>query len=349
MTINEIRALDLSHMYDLIRNFPDQAREAIEIGHSTPIKLRAKGIAQVVMCGLGGSAIGGDLLRTYLAGELTIPFLVNRNYALPRFVHKNTLVIVSSYSGNTEETIAAHKEALRRRAKLLCISSNGVTERLARRYNTPLLTIPGGLPPRTALGYSFFPLLIALTKIGFIGKKDREIKETVALLEEKAVEYANPDPSSNKALQLAELLRGRIGVVYSSTDHFDAVNTRWRGQIAENAKSLLFGHVVPEMNHNEIVGWKALRDEMREMQVFFLRDRGDHKRVQMRMDITKEILSGHTPRVTEVWSEGVSLLARMFSLIYLGDWVSFYLAMLHKEDPTPVAAIDYLKHELGKV
>jgi glucose/mannose-6-phosphate isomerase len=118
--------------------------------------------------------------------------------------------------------------------------------------------------------------------------------------------------------------------------------------MAENGKSLLYGNVLPEMNHNELVGWKALSGTMREIQVFFLRDHGDHRRVQMRMDITKGILSNYTPRVTEVWSEGQSLLARMFSLVHLGDWVSFYLAILHGEDPTPVAVIDQLKHEMAK-
>jgi glucose/mannose-6-phosphate isomerase len=127
------------------------------------------------------------------------------------------------------------------------------------------------------------------------------------------------------------------------------VNTRWRGQIAENAKSLCFGHVLPEMNHNELVGWKVLKGLMKETQVIFLRDRGDHKRVQIRMDITKSTLQTYTPHIAEVWSEGRSLLARMFSLIHLGDWVSFYLAILNRQDPMPVEVIDHLKHELAKV
>jgi glucose/mannose-6-phosphate isomerase len=138
-------------------------------------------------------------------------------------------------------------------------------------------------------------------------------------------------------------------VLYSSGERFDSVNTRWRGQIAENAKSLAFGHVLPEMNHNELVGWKVLTEQMREMQIIFLRDKNDHPRVRVRMDITKGMLGEHTHRITEVWSEGSSLLARMFSLIYLGDWVSFYLAALHGEDPSPVAVIDSLKQELATI
>ncbi len=349
MRFEEIFAVDVSNVYNLIKQFPSQAQEAAKIGNAANVRLPSKGIENIVLCGLGGSAIGGDLLKSYLADELTVPFTVNRSYSLPKFVGTKTLVIISSYSGNTEETNAAHREAIKRRAKILCISSNGVTAKLAKAKRTPLITIPGGLPPRCALGYSFFPLLIALGKMGFIKNKTRDIRETIKLLEEKSTEYGTPDESTNMALQLAAQLKGRPGVVYSSTERFDAVNTRWRGQIAENAKSLLFGHVLPEMNHNELVGWKVLSEMMRETQVFFLRDKGDHKRIAYRMDITKQIIGEHTTRITEVWSEGTSLLARMFSLVYLGDWVSYYLAILHKEDPMPVAVIDHLKNELSKI
>jgi glucose/mannose-6-phosphate isomerase len=349
MTLDDIKNLDPSGMYERIRNFPVQVREAVGIGASAPLKPRHRPAANIVLCGLGGSAIAGDLLRSYLADDLQVPFLVNRNYTLPAYVGPSSLVIISSYSGNTEETIAAHREALKRGAQLLCITSGGTTAALAARHRSPLITIPGGSPPRAALGYSFFPLLIVLSRMGFIRNKQREIRETIALLEEKAPLYATPDPATNPALQLAELLQGRITVLYSSTEHMDAVNTRWRGQIAENGKALCFGHVVPEMNHNELVGWHVLHQQMKEMQVVFLRDRDDHRRVQIRMDISRQILREYTPHLTEVWSEGKTLLARMFSLLYLGDWVSFYLAMLHRVDPTPVRVIDHLKQELARV
>lgn len=345
MTLEEIRAVDPSGMFDLLGSFPAQIREAVAIGNEARIPPFSRGIRNIVLCGLGGSAIGGDLLRTYLAGDLKVPFLVNRMYTLPAFVGKETLVIVSSYSGNTEETNAAHREALKRKARILCITSGGRTAKLAGRG--PLIRVPGGLPPRAALGYSFFPLLISLAKAGFIRERSKATGETIALLDRLAGIYAVPDPATNAALRYAESLRGRIGVIYSGTERFDSVNTRWRGQIAENGKALAFGHVIPEMNHNELVGWKALREPMREMQVFILRDRDDHRRVRIRMDVTKQVLGEHTSRITEVWSEGSSLLARMFSLVYLGDWVSLYLAVLHGIDPTPVAVIDRLKQELA--
>jgi glucose/mannose-6-phosphate isomerase len=349
MTFEEIFAVDSSNMYALLRSFPQQVEDAMRIGQNSSVRLSTRGIDQIVLCGLGGSAIGGDLLKSYLADELTVPFIVNRHYALPKFVGKATLVIISSYSGNTEETTAAYKEAVKRRARILCISSGGTVSRMAAKHRHPLIRIPGGLPPRAALGYSFFPLLTILGRLGLIRNKKKEMKEALELLRMKADLYGIPDPGSNKALQLAGSLQGRIGVVYSSTERFDAVNTRWRGQMAENGKSLVFGHVLPEMNHNELVGWKALTGPMREMQVMFLRDKNDHPRVQARMEITKKVLAEHTDRITEIWSEGTSLLARIFSLVFLGDWASYYLAILHRIDPTPVMVIDHLKNELGKV
>ena len=348
MTPEDITKIDLSNMLTLLGDFPNQVREALAIGENADVHMRTAGIRNIVMCGLGGSAIGGDVLRSYLAGDLKVPFIVNRHYTLPKFVGPDSLVIISSYSGNTEETTTAHREALRRKARLLCVSSNGITEQLARRARSPFIKVPGGLPPRAALGYSFFPLLLALTRLGFIKSRQKEITETVALLDEHARRYAGLDPATNPALALAQKLHHRIAVCYSSTERFDAVNTRWRGQIAENAKALTFGHVLPEMNHNELVGWKVLENEMREMVVVFLRDKDDHKRVHMRMDLTREIISRYTEHVEEVWSEGKGLLARIFSLIQLGDWVSYYMAILHGEDPTPVAVIDYLKQSLAQ-
>jgi glucose/mannose-6-phosphate isomerase len=348
MTFEQIFAIDTSNMYKLIKNFPQQVEEAIAIGNAAKLKLNVSKVQNVVLNGLGGSAIGGDLLKSYLAGELTIPFLVNRHYALPKFVGKSTLVIISSYSGNTEETTAAFKEALKRGAKILCISSGGEVTKIARKHKLPLIVIPGGLPPRAALGYSFFPLLIALGKLGLIRNKAKDIKEALAILKTKSDEYGSPDPASNRSIQLAEQLQNRIGVVYSSVERFDAVATRWRGQMAENGKSLMFGHVLPEMNHNELVGWKALTNQMSDMQVIMLRDKDDHPRVRIRMDVTRGVIAEHTTHLTEVWSEGQSLLARIFSLVYLGDWTSFYLAILHGIDPSPVRVIDFLKEELGR-
>jgi len=346
MTLDKCRAVDPSGMYDLIRAFPEQIQEAVRIGRAAPLKLSTRGISRIMLCGMGGSAIGGDLLRSATADELDLPFLVNRSYQIPAWVGPGTLVIGSSYSGNTEETLASVRAATRRGARLLVISSGGQLSNLARRQGAPVITIPGGLPPRAALAYSFFPLLVTLIRLKFLRPRDGQIRETVRLLREDGAEFAAPERERNRAVELARLLERRIGIIYSATELLDAVTTRWRGQMAENAKTLLFGNVLPEMNHNEIVGWNVLTPAMREMQVLLLRDREDHRRVSRRLEVTRELLASHTERITEIRSQGISRLARIFWLVHLGDWVSYYLAVLHEVDPTPVRAIDHLKAAL---
>ena len=185
MTREQLLSTDPSNMFDLIKGFPDQAEEAARIGYQAGARINAKGVRNIVLCGLGGSAIAGDFLRSYLAGDLAVPFIVNRHYTLPAFVGPTSLVIISSYSGNTEETTTAHREAIRRKAKILCISSNGITENVAKSKKTPFIKIPGGMPPRAALAYSFFPLLITLGKSGLIKDRKRDIQETIALLRAK--------------------------------------------------------------------------------------------------------------------------------------------------------------------
>ena len=348
MNQSTVDLYDKSGMRELLAAFPLQAREAVAIAKRSAVPIDSRGIDNVVVTGLGGSAIAGDLLRSYLGAELRVPFIVNRNYVLPEFVGPGSLVIVSSYSGDTEETVSAHLDARKRKARVLCISTNGETARLARKFRQPVISIPKGLPPRAALGYSFFPMLIALVRMKFVRAREKDLRETLALLERSSRRFNSLEPKRNPALQIAQKLYGKLPVIYSAADRLDAVGVRWRGQLAENAKVLAFGNVLPEMNHNELVGWRVLRRQMNEMAVIFLRDRQDHKRVGMRIDITKSVVSEYASSITEVTSEGNSLLARLFYLVHLGDWVSFYLAMLNGMDPTPVKIIDYLKWELGK-
>jgi glucose/mannose-6-phosphate isomerase len=340
---------DPKGMRNLILNFPKQVEEAIAIGVNAKLKIKTKGIENIVISGLGGSAIGGDLIRAYFADKCDVPVIVNRHYYFPEYVGKNSLVVISSYSGNTEETTASYKDAIKRKAKIFCITSGGEVEKMAKKYKHPYIKIPGGFPPRAALGYSFFPTLIALSKLGFIKDQKKEIKETLKLLSDLSTRYSNHDVQDNHALNLAKKLLGKLPLIYSGADKFDTVNTRWRGQITENSKTLAFGHVFPELNHNEIVGWEVLKDIMKNIHVIILRDKEDYQRIQLRMDVTKGIIGGLADGVTEVYSEGKSLLARMFSLLYLADWLSFYLAMLNGVDPNPVKKIDFLKEELGKV
>ncbi len=345
-----IKKVDKSNMLDLIMDFPQQCQKGQEIGRS--FNLPGDYLAsyeQVVLTGLGGSAIGADILRSYLAEETRIPVFVNRNYTLPAFVNKRTLVISASYSGNTEETLSAYNQAKEKDASLIALTSNGHLLSLAKTDNIFCITIPGGLPPRCALGYSFIPLLILFAKLGLIKDKEVQIKEMIENLTRLNEETLSPGvKKKNLAKNIALKLYQKFPVIYASNDHFDAVVIRWRGQIAENAKSLSSSHVFPEMNHNEIVGWEFPKKLLKNMAVILLRDMEDHPRIKRRMDICKNIIKQQKVEIIEVESQGMHLLSRIFSLIYIGDWVSFYLAILNKVDPTPVDRVTYLKKELAK-
>lgn len=345
-----LRKLDPSGMLAFLESFPGQCRAAYAIGEMAYLpKLYKKHYENIICAGLGGSAIGADIARAYLADQVRIPIFVNRDYTLPLFAGKRTLLVVSSYSGNTEETKSAYKDALKRGSDIVVITSGGELKKLAYRNGNTVILIPHGFPPRTALGYSFFTMLSLFLKIGIMSDRSVDIKRAVSMMENLRDEKIGPKIKTdrNQAKRIALKLAGRLPVIYSASCHIDAVATRWRGQLAENAKTLSSTNVFPEMNHNEIMGWGNPRKLPAMASVVILRDIGDHPRVARRMDITRKILGSEGVNVIEVHSEGKTLLERMFSLIYIGDFVSFYLAILNKTDPTPIDRIDYLKKELA--
>ena len=339
-------AVDPRSMRTLVEKFPEQAEYAAQTSRNLRLSVPEK-IRSLVVTGLGGSAIGGDLVRSIAGQHLKYPFLVNRDYDLPGFVDDTCLVFACSYSGNTEETLSAYEQARQAKAAIICITSGGQLEALARRDSFPVLPLPGGLPPRAALAYSLFTLLGAMESLRFIPDQSSAIREALNLLKELAVKYglANPE-SANPAKSLARSLSGKIVAVYGSNAILDAAAYRWRSQIAENSKNLAFHHVLPEMNHNELVGWLLPEAAVKNVGVVFLRDKGDHPQVQRRFDLTREIIAGKAGSMNEVWSQGESLLARVLSVILLGDFVSLYLAYLNNIDPSPVQVIDYLKQKL---
>lgn len=336
---------DRHNMLELVMSFPTQFHHARQIGSDFTCAIDAKRIKTIVFVGMGGSAIGGDLVISYLGDQLTRPATVIRNYALPSYVDSSTLVIISSYSGNTEESISGMEQAEKKKAQLLCITSGGEVATKARQRHLPVIAIPGGAPPRTALAYLSVPVILFLTKHGFAHDISTELDETELLLKQKAERYA-PDSKDNPAFALAETLRGKIPILYSSADLLGVVGLRWKGQLSENAKVLAFQNVFPELNHNEIVGWEQLHHLFQHFQIIYLRDQADHPRNQKRMAITKKILEQVAPPIVELFTEGNSRLARLFSLIYLGDMVSFYLAILNGIDPTPIEKIQMLKDQL---
>ncbi len=341
-----IEKYDRSHMREKLQNLYAQFETEFETlnPRSRPRKDRIK---SVVIAGLGGSAVGGDLIRAYLSDECPVPILVNRNYTLPEFVSDTTLVLISSYSGNTEETLSAYQQAIQKKAKICCISSGGEVLRLAKSHRHYALKIPEGYPPRTAVGFSFAAMLRIFTEFEFSTDKSEAIAETIAYLKDAAARYADFKDEHNLAIELARKSVGKMPIIYTSDDFTSAVGARWKGQICENAKTLSYANVLPELNHNELVGWKLNENLLKRLHVIFLHDRDDHPRTALRMKVTSLIVKKYTKSISHVESEGNSLLTRMFSLVLLGDWTSYYLALMSNIDPTPVKAIDQLKEELA--
>jgi glucose/mannose-6-phosphate isomerase len=344
---DEFAPLDPGSMRSLLEAFPEQVQTAADSSQKAALTAQ-RAIKAVVVTGLGGSAMGGDLVGSIAESRLQYPLMVNRTYDLPAFVDDSTLVFACSYSGNTEETLSAYGQAQRAKASIVCITSGGKLESMATANGYPVLRLPAGLPPRAALGHSLITLLAAMQALRILPDMSESIQETIGLLKTLRDRYGVTNPeSSNPAKKLARSLCGKIVIIYGSHGIMESAAYRWRSQIAENAKNLASHHVLPEMNHNELVGWLHPEAALRKVGVVLLRDKGDHPQVQRRFDLTRELIAGKPGALHEIWSEGQSLLARALSVIYLGDFVSLYLAYLNNTDPTPVAVIDYLKKNLS--
>lgn len=346
ITKTEVQLYDKKNMFDVLAKFPEQMNEAFAIGNNLNPPVELNNVNKIIITGLGGSAVGGDLLRSYLQYEIKIPVAVNRNYFLPEYADKHTLVIASSYSGGTEETLSAYEDAKSKGCKIAVISSGGKLSLMAENDRYYLIKIPKGYQPRCALAYSFIPLLMLMIRLGFVKPRDEEISALIERTGFKSLEYSTIDDTKNPAIRLAQHIEGKIPVIYSSNDLLDVVNYRWRGQFAENSESLAFGNLLPEMNHNEIVGWRKNPEILRKFVIIYLTDREDNPRILKRMNIMKEIIRPYREIELAVESEGNTKLERIFDLIYLGDWISFYLAILYKADPSEIENINILKNKL---
>ncbi len=347
MTLDDIRRVDSAGMYDAVRTFPKQWREGREIAIRADLqRIRREAYRQVVVVGMGGSAIGGEFLRALALDEASAPVFVSRSYALPAWVGPETVVMASSYSGDTEETLAAFEEALARKASVACVTSGGAMLERARAEGLPFVQVPGGMQPRAAFGYSLTALLTLAERMDLLTFDADSWDETLALLDKQAATLAAPEAPDNQALKLAEALKDRLPFIYSSEGLLEGVNLRWRNQIQENSKTLAAGNVFPELNHNEIMGWERRTAWHEHLGVVVLRDRGDHARVRRRMEVTRDLLAERAGFWREVHSLGASKLARVMSLVHLGDWVSLYLSVLHQIDPTPIPLINLLKRAL---
>ena len=327
-------------MKELISSFTAQLRQAIDIGEKATFTKPTTEIKNILITGLGGSGIGGSIINQIVEMEIKVPVTVNKDYFLPAFVGKDSLVVVSSYSGNTEETLAAMEIAMERGAKIVCVTSGGKVLVIAKAKGYDHIIIPGGMPPRSCLAYSFTQLFYVLHGFGLIGDWFKADLETSIHLLDHEEEHVCAE-----AYYLAEKLHKKVPVIYSQAN-YEAVCVRFRQQINENSKMLCWHHALPEMNHNELVGWTITNDKLA---VVFFRNETDYDRTKARMELTKTIVAKYTPYIFEVYSKGTSQLQRSLYLIHFGDWVSWYLSEIRNIDATEVKVIDFLKGELAKV
>ncbi len=334
----------LTHLHEM----PYLCQQAWHMAMDFDLPPDYSAVSKVVILGMGGSAIGGDLVSSLAALEAKLPVFVHRDYNLPAFVDEQTLVIASSYSGNTEETLSSFEQALRTESKKLVITTGGKLKTLAEERNIPVFSFAYKAQPRAALAFSFLPVLGFLQKLGFLNDKTAEVTETVQVLE-KLSQKINEGVvlSDNQAKQLANRLYGRLPVIYGA-GIVSEVAHRWKTQLNENSKAWAFYEVFPELNHNAVVGYQFPPELASRVVVVLLRSAYLNERIQLRYRVTCQLLKQAKVSYQIVDGDGSSPLSHLMSLVLFGDYVSYYLAILYKIDPTPVKAVDYLKGELAK-
>lgn len=342
------RALDPADMLGRLLEFPAHFRPAYDAGRRLGLPAGYKHIRQVVVAGMGGSAIAGDYAAALVRDRCRVPILVWRDYGLPAFVSSDTLVIASSYSGNTEETLSAFDRALRAGARVVALTAGGELGRRAAGVGYPVFKIDYAAPPRAALAYSLFPLLGILTALEIVPDLTAQVEEAAAVAA-GLVDSVRPEApeGSNPAKALARAAHGRIVVIYGGGS-LEPVARRWKTQVNENSKGWAFFEALPELNHNAVVGFAHPPLARDAALVVGLASPGESAELDARLEVTAALLrqAGHQLRL--VAAQGDSRLARMMHLTVLGDWFSYYLALLNGVDPTPVPPIDYLKAELAR-
>jgi len=310
-------------MNDYINDFSNHLSEAIDIANNTTLTPYSKEIRSILICGLGGSGIGGAVVNDIISSKVNIPIAATKDYSIPNFVNEHTLVIANSYSGNTEETLYALEKCQARGAEIAVITSGGKLKTIAEENKYNKIIIPGNHPPRAMFGYAFTELFFMLNHYGIIEKANIQ----------------------KKAMDLAKKMYKQTPVIYVANG-FEGVAVRFRQQLNENSKMLCWHNVVPEMNHNELLGWRTNVDALA---VVFFRNECDYNRNQIRIDINKKVISKFTSNITEVWSKGDSLIENSLYHISVGDWTSWYLSEMNNVDAIEIDVIEFLKGELDKI
>jgi glucose/mannose-6-phosphate isomerase len=353
-----LKSVDKSGMLELCLKTNEFCNEAIalarrfrlperaQVSKSRQIVYRKPG--NVVIVGMGGSAIGGDMLHDWLLSRIAVPVEVCRDYYLPAYADEETLVFIVSYSGETEETLSAMLDALKRKCMVIAIASGGTLISFAQKLHLPYITVRSGLQPRVAVPYLFFPLVVAMEKIGLVSNIEKELEETPKVLEALAEENSSTVPlKENFAKKLAWELHSTIPVVYGFRQ-YRAVAMRFKSELNENSKIPAKWESFPELNHNDIVGWEAASKLTKKFTVLLIRDEDEPPEIRNRIETTKKLSLPKAKKVLEIKARGKSALAKMFSAVFLGDMTSVYLAILLGVDPAPVKIITAMKKEMQK-
>lgn len=321
-------------MKELIEKFSEQLKEALAIGRTAKLNLGAQTYSQVVINGLGGSGIGASILSDYVKDKLSIPLLVNKTYDIPKHVGAHTLFIACSYSGNTEETIAAYRSAKAKKATVVCVTSGGELLQLAIKHKQPYIQIPAGNPPRASLGYSMVQLLYILYYAKLISlSSEREILSAIQMLETSTKQI------QKKAFALTQTLKNQFIAIYAN-DGYEGLAVRFRQQLNENSKVLAWHNIVPEMTHNEIVGWRQSHPNVH---VLFCYHKEDYPRNMARLQYLKKVLKSYKANLSDIELKGDNYWQKAFYFIHLTDWISVYLADINQQDAGEVKVIDGLK------
>lgn len=344
--LKRIKKVDKSDMLSICVNASKHYEKAAQLARK--MRFVCAKPETIVVAGMGGSAIGGEVLKDWARDKMTVPIEVCREYHLPAYADKNTLVFITSYSGETEETLSVFLEAYKRKCMIIPISSGGVLKEFADRFGIPHLLVPSGMAPRATLPYLFMPLLAISQQIGLAANVGPEFSETFGILKNVSSENSPEKPlNNNLSKTLASSIDGTIPTVYGF-GFYRAVAQRLKTQFNENSKNPAKWEYFPELNHNEIVGWEKAREFAKWFTIIFIRDAEEPKEIMHRIEFTQEIVHKQKIKLFEVWSRGESSLAKMSSVICIGDFASVYLAVLRGVDPTPVNTISMLKERLKR-
>jgi len=342
---DDARKIDRGDMLGFCERMPEFCRDALQRAERVQIAYTQP--RNIVIAGMGGSAIGGELLRDWLNDKASIPIAVCRDYVLPTYVDEKSLLIAVSYSGETEETLSALLHAVKRHCMIVTVSSGGHLRAFSQKLEIPHIQIPEGFAPRAAIAYLFFPLVTVMEKIG-VNKETDEVEESLQILQKTSRENALTTPfEKNLAKKLASEIEGTIPIVYGFRQ-YSAVARRLKCQFNENSKVPSKFDMFSELNHNEVVGWEASNNLTKNFSIVFLRDPEEPLEIKQRIQVTKQIASPKVSKILEIHALGKKKLAKMLSAQYIGDFASVYLALLQGVDPSPTKTISYLKQEMKK-